>query len=68
MSERIPLSLFIFMCWTLCAEIFFTNQSNFICISHIHKSELVSYGFNKVRHPVPLILNKSKDKLLTGER
>ena len=40
------------------------NQSiNQICIAHIHKSKFVSLGFNKVWPPLPLTLNKSKEKL-----
>ena len=41
------------------------NQSNFICIAHIHKSQFVSQliGINKVWHPLFLILNKSKEKI-----
>ena len=33
-----------------------------ICIAHIHKSQFASSGFNKVRHPLFLNLNKNKEK------
>ena len=37
------------------------NQSHCICVAHIHKSQFVSMGFNRVWHPLPLTLNKSED-------
>ena len=44
-------------------SIFDINHQILFFIAYIHKSQFVSWGFNKVWDPLPLTLNKIKEKL-----